>query len=240
MWRVLLVLALLPACDLYFGSHTPPDHGDDVLPDANLDCGPVPDEGVCDCVNGNWWCTTCPFGEGTGPAPCDDPGASCHVENWEHGCDCSCGSDGYWACSPETVGSTCPTGGPPPDAATAVECQSVEAETLASDAPGWTTAFGGGNSGGEALSALTAFAKVTYTVTGTGVEIYYEAGPNMGTYSVVVDDNPAVLVDAQQPGAFTFGNVATIADFLASGDHTVTITCTSLDCELDRVVATCR
>lgn len=80
---------------------------DDQVPKA---CAEPPPPGSCDCSNGTWFCSTCPFFEGTAPVACSQPGASCQIETWEHGCDCTCGSDGYWGCFAETIGSQCPHG----------------------------------------------------------------------------------------------------------------------------------
>ena len=43
-------------------------------------------------------------------AACTLPGSTCewHSGNDEMECDCSCGSDGYWQCTPETSNSACP------------------------------------------------------------------------------------------------------------------------------------
>lgn len=63
----------------------------------------------------SYGCTTCPFFEGSGAVACTNIGSGCQIETWEHGCACSCVSPGWWSCSPETIGSTCPSP-PPPDA----------------------------------------------------------------------------------------------------------------------------
>jgi hypothetical protein len=47
---------------------------------------------------------------------CSTVGQTCDYEDWEHGCVCRCDETGYWACTPQTIGSYCPQ--PPyPDAA---------------------------------------------------------------------------------------------------------------------------
>jgi hypothetical protein len=108
-----LVLVLLAGCELLIPTapkHTKPP------PDAATMCPLPKPPGVCECTDTiGWACTTCPFGEGADPIACTNVGSSCQIENWEHGCDCSCVAPGWWSCSRETIGSTCPSP-PPPDA----------------------------------------------------------------------------------------------------------------------------
>jgi len=59
---------------------------------------------------------TCPWPSPEPLIACSQVGASCDYEDWEHGCSCVCDASGWWKCTPETIGSTCPTP-PPPDAA---------------------------------------------------------------------------------------------------------------------------
>lgn len=76
---------------------------------------------TCSCVTTSsqpWWaCSDCPFFEGSGAVACSQPGLGCGIVTWEHDCDCSCGSDGWWHCIAGTIGSMCPNP-PPPDAGT--------------------------------------------------------------------------------------------------------------------------
>jgi hypothetical protein len=44
--------------------------------------------------------------------PCTNIGSGCQIETWEHGCQCTCTAPGWWSCTGETLGSTCPR--PPP------------------------------------------------------------------------------------------------------------------------------
>lgn len=53
--------------------------------------------------------STCPADFMDPSATCQ-PGQSCNYEDWEHGCQCECNAQGRWACTPETIGSHCPTG----------------------------------------------------------------------------------------------------------------------------------
>src|SRR4051812_19114247 len=110
--RPVLLLCLLASCDLYFG----PDPHVIVDPDGGNLCNGEPEpvgQGTCDCTDTiGWACNSCPFFETHDPVPCDKPGTGCDLENWEHGCVCVCNADGWWACEPETIGSTCPQ--PPP------------------------------------------------------------------------------------------------------------------------------
>ncbi|HEY4243437.1 MAG TPA: hypothetical protein VGM88_26675 [Kofleriaceae bacterium] len=78
------------------------------LPGTPAACGAGGDSSTCYCDQTTWICSTCDFGEGTDPVACTAPGSSCVVENWEHGCDCTCDPSGYWSCAPETLNSQCP------------------------------------------------------------------------------------------------------------------------------------
>ncbi len=110
-WLPLLVLA---ACDWTYHPLPQPKMID--AGSGSAKCPEPAPPGNCVCTDTiGWACTTCPFGEGSDPVPCTQIGSSCQIETWEHGCDCSCVSPGWWACIGETVGSTCPRP-PPPDA----------------------------------------------------------------------------------------------------------------------------
>jgi hypothetical protein len=77
-------------------------------PSYELSCS-YPGERVteCACTATGWRCSDCPDLDGA----CA-PGDSCHEEDWEHGCSCSCGDDARWSCIPDTIGSQCPGGAP--------------------------------------------------------------------------------------------------------------------------------
>src|ERR1041385_2758633 len=64
----------------------------------------------CSCAAGTWHCIdtyhSCPADFKDPQAVCT-PGTSCIDRDWEHGCDCSCGTDSHWHCMAETIGSTC-------------------------------------------------------------------------------------------------------------------------------------
>ena len=116
-WLVLLfVLPVFGGCDLWW-SQDPNTTDDD-----GTECKGPPPTGNCTCLGAAWSCSTCTFFEGRAPLACSEPGRSCQLETWEHGCDCTCGADGWWHCLEETIGSRCPMGGPdagidvPPDA----------------------------------------------------------------------------------------------------------------------------
>jgi len=68
----------------------------------------LPESCVCN-ESGFWECNSCPFywNPVAPPATCA-PGATCVLNNWEHGCLCACGNDGRWSCAPQTIGSHCP------------------------------------------------------------------------------------------------------------------------------------
>ncbi|MGE5183428.1 MAG: hypothetical protein ACM31C_15260 [Acidobacteriota bacterium] len=107
MRSLVLVLLAVAACD--WTDHPP--RPTKPPPDANCPLPAPP--GNCTCTDTiGWACTTCPFGEGSGPVPCTAIGSGCQIETWEHGCDCGCVAPGWWACTGETVGSICPQ--PPP------------------------------------------------------------------------------------------------------------------------------
>jgi hypothetical protein len=170
---------------------------------------------------------------------CDTPGTGCQIETWEHGCQCACGSDGWWSCSGETIGSTCPTDPVEIDAGTApTGCGAIEAESAASY-PGWAVSPVPWTHGGAELSANEQGASFTLPFDGSGVTIYYEAGPNRGQLEVTIDNFAPVIVDATEPGSDTWGNATTVATGLSAGPHTATITCAALACDVDYIDVTC-
>lgn len=91
---VVLVVSL-PSCMWFFDD-------DDAPPDAYVRDGRSGGSG------------NCPSDFREPDATCT-PGASCEYDDWEHGCSCACQAWGRWSCTPETIGSRCPTN-PPPDA----------------------------------------------------------------------------------------------------------------------------
>ena len=129
MRPLVVALILLVGCDLHPGGPGGDDGGDDC---GGCDAGwstcngslggsctgnatctyPRPDARpmVCACDGYAWRCSDCPADFREEDATCT-PGESCVEQDWEHGCDCTCTADGKWACIPETIGSTCPTGG---------------------------------------------------------------------------------------------------------------------------------
>jgi hypothetical protein len=120
--RLALLCLALTGCTLYLEGpdkkHAPPPDAPRIIADAFVpECGPMPaDAGACSCSNGQWWCNSCPWSSPEPLIACSQVGASCEYEDWEHGCSCTCDASGWWSCTPETVGSTCPKP-PPPDAA---------------------------------------------------------------------------------------------------------------------------
>jgi hypothetical protein len=112
--RWLAILSLLTACELYTSG--PGTHRGSAGSGSSTKCPLPAPPGSCVCTDTiGWACTTCPFGEGRDPVPCTAIGSGCQIETWEHGCDCGCVAPGWWSCSEETIGSTCPHP-PPPDA----------------------------------------------------------------------------------------------------------------------------
>lgn len=105
--RAVWICLLLAACSLYL-----PDHHkkEPVPPDAWIaECGPAPaDAGVCNCVYGQWRCNSCPWATPEPVIACSSVGQTCEYEDWEHGCSCRCDVTGWWSCTPETIGSSCP------------------------------------------------------------------------------------------------------------------------------------
>lgn len=86
----------------------PPD-GDCPAP-WRLACSYGPNQGgpaQCYCFDWGWSCGNCP--DDFFSATCT-PGDSCSQVDWEHGCSCQCNDQGRWQCTPETIGSVCPTG----------------------------------------------------------------------------------------------------------------------------------
>ena len=126
-WISILALALalaLSACGN--GSGTPgdaidagvtcpaePPDGDCPAP-FSLSCSYGADQGgpkQCYCFEGGWACSTCP-GDFADPGATCTPGDGCGYLDWEHGCSCTCNDQGRWQCTPDTIGSVCPTGLP--------------------------------------------------------------------------------------------------------------------------------
>ena len=111
--RFALLCLVLAGCSLYLEEHdkrkpVPPDAAR-IFDEGPYDCGPRPaDAGTCDCVYGQWRCNSCPWSSPEPRIACSQVGASCEYEDWEHGCSCTCDASGYWACEPETIGSTGP------------------------------------------------------------------------------------------------------------------------------------
>ena len=62
----------------------------------------------CSCMFGQWRCNSCPADFMSPTATCT-PGLSCDYEDWEHGCSCICDGGGSWNCTPQTIGSQCPS-----------------------------------------------------------------------------------------------------------------------------------
>jgi len=242
-----VVIALLAGCSSFLGStHNGSGSGSD--------CSGPPPPGSCDCSNGTWWCSTCPFGEGPGPVPCTQSGASCQIETWEHGCDCSC-ANGWWGCSRETIGSICPSGPPdagidtpPPDASIdAAPCSTIEAENVGNHT-GWDLLTGANCTtypsdpsclqNGLGMAGTPASA-LDFYFTGTTLAIRYEIGPNTGQMQVAIDGAAPVAINVYQPGAFTMNTLA-LASGLANAQHHVVVTCVSGDCSVDDFPVTCQ
>ena len=239
MRTVLAVTCLLTGCGLYFGS------GQTSSVDGTTCSDPRP-SGNCQCARGTWWCSDCPFGEGSDPVACSTEGAGCQIETWEHGCECTC-EQGWWSCNADTIGSQCPSGPPPPDAGIddappdavppdAAACSPIEAENIGVH-PGWGLSYGA-PSGGESLEASSTGAPLTFDFTGTALAMSYEIGPNNGSYSVTIDGGAPVAVAAYQANDFTW-RTTTVATGLAYRSHTATVTCTALRCNVDVFDVTC-
>lgn len=93
------------------GSACPADPAGDCSTDGQFCTYGDADGGVptrCTCALGTWRCDDCPW-----DLPGDDgsctPGQGCSMEDWEHGCSCLCDQEGRWQCTPETIGSHCPS-----------------------------------------------------------------------------------------------------------------------------------
>jgi hypothetical protein len=230
---------LLAACSLYFTG------GDDHHNPQDTCAGDAP-PGSCQCSNGTWFCTTCPFFEGTAPAACSQPGESCQIETWEHGCDCTCGSDGYWACFAETIGSQCPHApyhdaaidsyDAPPDAVPidAAPCSRIEAENIG-DHLGWDI-LSGSLSGGFGL-INTAMVALHFNFTGTTLAINRELGPNAGPLAISIDGGAPIVIQGTQ-STFSFVTLP-VASGLANTQHQASLVCESEYCSLDYFDVSC-
>jgi hypothetical protein len=81
-----------------------------VPPQANDAGTALPENCYCN-ESGFWECNSCPFSwSPIAPATCE-PGTTCVLNSWEHGCDCICNGGGTWNCTPVTLGSHCPGSG---------------------------------------------------------------------------------------------------------------------------------
>lgn len=215
---------------------------DDQVPKA---CSGPPPPGSCDCSNGTWFCSTCPFFEGTAPAACAQPGATCQIETWEHGCDCTCGSDGYWSCFAETIGSQCPHGAyhdagidAPPDAVPidAAPCSRIEAENIGVH-PGWDVLSGALSNDYGLINQLGGPA-LHFNFTGTTLAVNRELGPNAVPLEISIDGGAPIVV---QGAAATFSFVTLpVATGLADTLHQVTLTCDGASCGLDYFDTSCQ
>jgi hypothetical protein len=181
---------------------------------------------------------TCGFYEGNDAIACTTPGATCEIETWEHGCSCSCGSDGWWNCFGETIGSTCPHSpididagiDAPPDAIPidAAACSPIEAEAIGVH-PGWSYLYGSDLSGGLGLITSTTTALV-FDFTGTTLAVRHEIGPNESPMTFSIDSTPIVVAGY----ATTFSMTTTpVASGLANEVHHVTIVCGGNNCNVD-------
>ncbi len=208
--RLVGVLAL-SGCQLYFAQpHGPPD--------APEGCG--------GCDSGGEVCPTYQPG-----GHCFNQSLSCSYGGDACGLNqttCSCVGDA-WACNGPGI--------PDIDAGQPT-CGVIEAEHVPNHTD-WTVSCGGVDHGDESLTADVINATMSFSFTGTALDVYYEKGPNDGAFSVTVDAAAPVIVNAYQPGSFTFQNPTTIASGLADEPHTATLTCTSLYCDIDYFNVAC-
>jgi hypothetical protein len=209
-------------------------------------CSGDPPPGSCSCVEGQWWCSDCPFFEGEGPVACSSPGATCDLETWEHGCSCSCGSDGWWGCFEETIGSRCPKPPSiidagidgPPDAIPidAAACSRLEAENIGIH-PDWSYLYGSDLGGGLGLTTGRQ-TPLVLNFTGTTFAIRHEIGPNLTPMEVSIDGAAPVVISSYQASTFTMVT-SPVASGLANIEHHVSIVCEGNDCNVDYFDVTC-
>jgi hypothetical protein len=175
---------------------------------------------------------------------CSQPGATCEIETWEHGCDCSCGSDGWWGCFGETIGSHCPSGPPdagidvPPDVILpdAAACSRVEAESIGSH-PGWALLYGN-LSGDLGLSALGGQVPLQFNFTGTTLAINHEIGPTGVPMDISIDGAAPVVIAGYQANNFDFVT-SPVASGPANTEHHVSVVCEGNSCSIDYFDVTC-
>jgi len=226
-----LILVFLAGCsDLSFGGGAGSGSGSQICGD----CG----------ININ----TCPFFEGEGSVPCSTPGAGCEIETWEHGCSCSCGSDGWWSCFEETIGSRCPKPPTifdagidgPPDAIPidAAACSRIEAENIGVH-PDWDYLYSSNDylSGGLGLATGMA-TPLVLNFTGTTFAIRHEIGPNLTPMAVTIDSAAPVVISSYQASTFTMVT-SPVASGLANIEHHVSIVCEGNDCNVDYLDVSC-
>ncbi len=145
--------------------------------------------------------------------------------------------DAYLACGGcdaaiPRVDAVVPDAAPWPDAGA---CGAIEAGVL--PAPGWGEIFGGGLHG-AGLTAWSAGASVTFSFVGSGLGMRYETGTDQGVYDIRIDGGEPIGIDAH-----TIDNLVYVTSTLATGlpyqAHTVTVTCVSLDCNVDDFPLAC-
>jgi hypothetical protein len=215
-----VLLAFLVGCtSLYFGPGSGSGSGSQVCGDCNVDID------------------TCPFFEGEEPVACSTPGVGCEIENWEHGCSCGCGSDGWWSCFEETVGSRCPK--PPPtiiDAGIdAPTCSQIEAEIIGVH-PNWVQVSDAALSGGLGL-VTNVSTPLMFNFTGTTFGIRHSVGPDQTGLKVTIDGaTPVMIATYQSTPAMT---TSPVASGLANTEHQVSIVCEGADCNVDYFAVTC-
>jgi hypothetical protein len=230
--RRLVLAVMLAGCNLYF---SPPGVTNPPPPfEAGIDDGGL---------------QACELGQGSGPFECTSPGLACQLGA---ACECWCTDTGWWFCSPELAGATCPTQPPPPvdagiDAPPPVSdagfpdaptCGVIEAEDLPVP-QGWIFETGAVLHGGYALLAPNpGAAPLRLTFTGTSLAIYVEDGPTIGTYDVQVDDSPVVPLDGNT-SAITYQDGTIVATGLANVQHTATVTCAAPQCSVDYFAIGC-
>lgn len=112
----------------------------------------------------------------------------------------------------------------------------IEAESLTNT--GWGIASGSVLSGGQALDTSTVSNSFTFPFQGKGLVIYYRKGPGAGSHSVSIDGGPAVNISATD-SVWSYQNPTTVATGLVSGNHSVEVTCTASNCQVDYFRATC-
>ena len=97
---------------------------------------------------------------------------------------------------------------------------------------GWALFVGDVLHNGEGLESSQNGATLSFTITGAGLTVFHEVGPNRHEFEVAIDGGLISNVDTNAPD-FAYQVPSVVASALPYGLHTVTLTCKSTICAID-------